>query len=123
MKHAILAAGLFATAVLAAAAFGDRAYADDETGDTAITVRAPVDATNCTASPPTITLLGLTIDVTAVNAQSDDNQGDDNQGDGQGDDGQGDDTGTGTGGCAAIQIGQTVEVTLASDTPDAITGL
>lgn len=95
MKRIMLAAALIATAALLCVGLAHRALADDETGDTAITVRAPLDAPpNCTATPPTITLLGLTIDVTAV-----------------------------AGDCAALQMGQTVEVTLASDTPDATTRL
>src|SRR5262249_26600707 len=91
MKRARFAPLFLATAVVIAGACSHRALADDETGDTSITVRAPVDSTNCAGSPPTITLLGLTIDVSAIEAQS-------------------------PGTCAALQVGQTVEVTLASDT-------
>src|SRR5205814_8556043 len=40
--------------------------ADDETGDTDIDIQAPLEAADCGASPPTITVLGLTIDVSAA---------------------------------------------------------
>ncbi len=53
--------------VLALAALSSRpAAADDETQDVDIKIVAPLDATDCTASPPTITVLGLTIDVSGA---------------------------------------------------------
>lgn len=71
--------------------------ADDETGDTEITVQAPLDAANCTATPPTISVLGLSIDVSAADI--------------------GAETDTASG-CAALAVGDSVEVTLASDAAD-----
>ena len=43
-----------------------RAVADDETHDTEIKVQAVLDAVSCDAVPPTITVLGMTIDVSTA---------------------------------------------------------
>ncbi len=54
-------------AVLAFAVFSPHhGWADDETVDTSIKVVAPLDAASCTATPPTISVLGLSIDVSAA---------------------------------------------------------
>jgi hypothetical protein len=91
--------------------------------DFAVKVRAPLDAVDCAATPPTITVLGLTIDISTA-VFGDGEGGDDlvasasdEGGDGQGGDDQGGDGGgnSGAGGCAALVVGQTVQVTLASD--------
>lgn len=47
-----------------------RAAAHDETEDVEIRVIAPLDATDCTATPPTITVLGLQIDVTTARIET-----------------------------------------------------
>jgi len=80
-----------------------RAIADDETDDTKIKIQAPLEAVDCSASPPTITVLGLTIDIStaAIGPQND---------------------GSNSGTCADLVVGQAVEVQLASDaTPLAAT--
>ena len=106
-----------------------RAAAHDEGGG-GITLRAPLDAVDCTATPPTITVLGLTIDISTAtidaHGEGDDGGeqdfvahaglGQDGGGDGeddQGDDDQGD--GDHAGACAALVAGQCVRVTFASD--------
>ena len=67
-------------ALVTVAAFAlprSRAVADDETNDTEIRIRAPLDAADCSATPPTITVLGLTIDVStaAIEVQGGDSPG------------------------------------------------
>ena len=47
-----------------------RVAAHDETGDVDIKVMAPLDAADCTATPPTITVLGLQIDVDAARIET-----------------------------------------------------
>ena len=79
-----------------------RAMADDETDGVEFKVEAPLEASDCGGPPPTITLLGLTIDVSKAEFEVG--------------------TGTGTGTCADLVLGQMVEVELASDTPDATSG-
>lgn len=69
-----------------------RAGADDETDELEIKVQAPLDAAACVGVPPTVTVLGLAIDVGAAAFQND-----------------------GAGSCAALVVGQPVEVKLASD--------
>jgi len=80
-----------------------------EEGNSVITLRAPLDAADCAATPPTITVLGLTIDVSTASIHA---GGDDGE-DGEGDDGD-DEDGNG-GGCAALVPGALVRVVLASD--------
>lgn len=75
-----------------------RAVADDETDAVKFKIEAPLEASDCGATPPTITLLGLTIDVSKAKFEVG--------------------SGTGTGTCADLTVGQMVEVKLASDTPD-----
>jgi len=79
-----------------------RVIADDETDGVEFKVEAPLEASDCGATPPTITLLGLTIDVSNAEFEVG--------------------TGMGTGTCADLFVGQMVEVVLASDTPDATGG-
>lgn len=107
-----------------------RAVADE--GDTGgIGLRAALDAVDCTATPPTITVLGLTIDVSTATFDTEDgdgDHGDGDHGDGGGGDGggdlhvrsdhqQGDGGGDGntSGSCAALVTGQLVHVSFASD--------
>ena len=95
-----------------------RAAADDETDQVEIKVRAPLDATNCVSTPPTVSLLGLTIDIgtASFDANSDcENCGDDEKSE----DGAAPVTVT----CADLTVGQVVEVKLASDALDPVTGL
>src|SRR5262245_29191158 len=80
-----------------------RAVAHEE-GDSAITLRAPLDAADCAATPPTITVLGLAIDVSTATFGG--------GGDGEHDD---DEDGGGTPpSCTDLVVGQRVVVTLAS---------
>lgn len=110
------------TAVVFTAWLSHSARGDDETGDVEIKIAATLDAVDCTATPPTVSVLGLTIDLSnaANEGDSESTEGDtgDGTGDGSGDDGGGDSNG----GCAALQVGQSVEVKLASDVPDPTTG-
>src|SRR5689334_7605883 len=107
MKRFTLGVLLSALLLALAAWAPQRAAADDETGDTEIKIQAPLDAVDCTAN--TISVLGLTIDISTA-AIGDGNgdqgdQGDNNQGDDQGDDNSGDDGNGGTGGCASLVAG------------------
>jgi uncharacterized protein DUF5666 len=83
-----------------------RASADDETDQVEIKIVAPLEAVDCAAMPPTITVLGLSIDVSTANIES----GDDAESDGE------DGTPPAGSGCAALTVGSSVEVQLASDT-------
>src|SRR5437870_91274 len=65
-----------------------------------VVVQAPLDAANCTATPPTISVLGLTIDVSQASFA-----------------GECDDHNGGAGTCADLTVGGTVRVELAGDTP------
>src|SRR5262245_49049530 len=114
-----LGALLFAVAVWPA----QRVLAEDETDDLQIEVQAPLEAVSCAAVPPTIGVLGLTIDVSAARFGHDedgDDQGEDRNGD---DDGEDDDEqGGAAASCADLAVGQLVKVTLSSDVPDPMTG-
>ena len=57
-----LGSAVFATVALPA----HRVAADDETHDTEIRITAPIDSTSCGTTPPTITVLGLSIDVSGA---------------------------------------------------------
>ena len=58
---------MITVAALTLAAFpARRSAADDESKDVQIEIEAPLDATNCTATPATITVLGLSIDVSSA---------------------------------------------------------
>jgi hypothetical protein len=108
-----LAPAIFGALILALAAWpARRAAADDETANTEIQIKAPLTATNCAATPPTITVLGLEIDVSNATFDSGNDEGEND------DDG----TQTSSGGCAALVVGDNVEVKFASDaTPLAAT--
>jgi hypothetical protein len=88
------------------------AIADDETEKVKIEIEAPLEAVDCAAIPPTITVLGLTIDIGSAKIEG---EGDDY------DHARHSDHNDGT--CADLIPGQGVEVKLASDMPDPITGL
>jgi hypothetical protein len=127
MKRAPFVLLLAATAVSILVWSTRRVAADDETPDTEIKVSAPLDAVNCAATPPTIFVLGLSIDISAAVIDTGDGGSDDQGGDNQGGDDNGGDDSGGTptpsvtpspSGCAALVIGQSVEVKLSSDTPD-----
>jgi hypothetical protein len=83
------------------------AIADDETENTKIEIQAPLEAVNCAGLPPTITVLGLVIDISkaGININT------------EGETPAEDVT------CADLVPGQVVEVKFASDAPDLITGL
>lgn len=119
----ILAAGVFFAPT-------GRALADDESDEMQVEIKAPLDAVTCDVTPQTITVLGLTVDVTnaifdngSEGESGDDSSdtssasiasGSDDQG---GDDGE-DDGGDGGGApatCADLLVGRTVEAKLAGD--------
>ncbi len=102
---------MIASALLALLAFAVQLAGADNGGDESeIEIKAPLDAVNCAGVPPTITVLGLTIDLSQ--ASFDEAETDD------------DDGGPGNGlGCAGLVVGQIVEVELASDLPNSTTGL
>jgi hypothetical protein len=82
--------------LLALGAFAVRlAVADDETEAVKIKIKAPLDAVNCDSPPATITLLGLTIDISLATFDADE------------------DGAILT--CADLTVGRVVEVNLASD--------
>lgn len=117
MKRSVFVALIVTVAVVVGAWGVQRASADDETGNVEIKIQAPLQQVDCTAN--TITVLGLTIDIStaSIDNESDgsDMQGGDTSGSDSGtgsDDGSG---GTGGTGCAALTMGQTVEVKLGSD--------
>lgn len=66
MTRAHLTVGIALAALILTLARLGSVLADDETQDTEITVRATLDATDCAATPATITVLGLTIDVSTA---------------------------------------------------------
>lgn len=100
----MLASSVFALVALPAS----RAVADDEGDETEIKVEARLDAVDCAATPPTITMLGLTIDISQAKIEGDE-----------------DDDGLPPAAlaCADLTVGQFAEVKLASDIPNATTGL
>jgi uncharacterized protein DUF5666 len=112
-----------AACILVAGPAARRVHADDETSDVQVKIQAPLDAVDCAATPATITVLGLTIDISAatIDAGSGDSGGDggnDSEGSGgdlQGGGEQGDGGTSGGGTCADLVVGQAVEVHLASD--------
>ena len=100
IRHVAAGAGLV-IASLASAAFASDGHHINE-----ITIQAPLDAVNCQASPATVSVLGLTIDVSNASFGSGWNRW------------KGGNTT-----CANLAVGQTVAVTLEADAPDATTGL
>ena len=105
-----------------------------------VKLMAPIDSTNCGATPPTISVLGLTIDISHASLGNrwsrfgGDDDGDDEDGNDQGDhdgddDGDhhdGDHDGDGTSApltCADLVAGQIVNMKLAADTPDPVSTL
>ena len=96
MKRVVFAlvAAVAATAISALPA--QRAAADNETDQVTIEIQAPLDSSACGATPPTITVLGLAIDVSTAAFDAGD--------------------------CTTLTAGQPIEVKLASDsTPLAAT--
>lgn len=100
--------GLMLSALILAFAtwLSARVLADDETDEVEVRVQAPLDAANCAGTPPTVTLLGLTIDISAasLDTNADCEECPDVT-------------------CADLVVGQVTEVKLAGDTPDPISGL
>lgn len=119
---------------------GDDGEDEHESDDNTIrtTVQGPVQSVNCTATPPTVQILGLTIDVSKLVTHSstatstststgtststststtrdhgEDDQGDDNQGNEDG----GDDDGEGHGTSCSSIVGLTVRLGLVNDQP------
>lgn len=86
--------------LLVATAFAVQFAVADNGDGTEIEIKAPLDAVNCAGVPPTVTVLGLTIDVSQA----------------QGEEGA-------TLDCASLLVGEVVEVKLASDVPNPTTGL
>jgi hypothetical protein len=97
---------MLSTLILAIAVWpAHRAAADDETDQVEIKVQATLDATDCLATPPTVTVLGLTIDIGTASLNS-----------------NADCEGCGDVTCADLTVGQVAEVKLASDAPDPTSG-
>jgi hypothetical protein len=88
------------------AGLSSAAFAGDHHHIISVTVQAPIDAINCQALPATVSLLGLTIDVSNASFGSNWRHGN-----------------GGSLTCANLTVGQTVDVNLAADIPDATTGL
>ncbi len=78
------------------------AVADEESENVKILVKAPLDAFDCAGTPPTITVLGLTIDISQAAIEGDEGL---------------------VLSCADLVIGQVVGVRLGSDIPNQTTGL
>jgi hypothetical protein len=93
---------LVAGAGLLAVGFSSAVFACDNHHINEVTVQAPIDAVDCQATPATVTLLGLTIDVSNASFGSDWRHGK-----------GANDT------CSKLTVGKTVAVNLESDTPDA----
>lgn len=100
---------MIAFSLLVLTAFAVRlAVADNGDDGSEIEVKAPLEAVNCASVPPTITVLGLNIDIGAATID------------------RGDDDEEGAGGvvnCASLTIGRVLDVELASDLPNTTTGL
>ena len=100
---------MIACALLALTALAVQFAVADNGGDgSEIEIKAPLEAVDCASVPPTITVLGLNIDIGTATIE------------------QGEDDEDGAGGaltCAGLTVGQVVEVELASDLPNATTGL
>lgn len=78
---------------------------DDETDDTLLEIKAPVQAVDCTVVPPTVTVLGITIPVpTDVSSSSSSRRK------------GADDNGNDTVACSSLVVGQVVEIKFASAT-------
>jgi hypothetical protein len=87
---------LILSLLLALGAFAVRlAVADDETANVEVKIKAPLEAVDCVSTPATITLLGLTIDISLATFDADE------------------DGAILT--CADLTVGRVVEVDLASD--------
>jgi hypothetical protein len=101
MKSLFRTLGPVAAAGLLALAAPNRATGD-ETNDVQIKVKAPLDATSCTGTPPTISVLSLNIDVATASVEAESEN-----------EGEGDDNTSGT--CADLTPGAMVEVALLGD--------
>ena len=77
------------------------ASAGDEGKDVAVRIKAALEASACTAAPPTITVLGLNIDTTKANFEVDGEEADH--------------SGASSGTCSQLTTGAAVEVTLVDD--------
>lgn len=96
------------TAVLAQCVVSNLRAANDETDDVQFEIKAPLQAVNCTGTPASVTVLGMTITVPAggfddSSASSRKNGSDDNGG-------------NDTVNCAALVVGQFVEIKLLGTT-------
>jgi hypothetical protein len=92
MRGMALKLMIFCSLLVATAFAVQFAVADNGGGETEIEIKAPLEAVNCLGVPPTVTLLGLTIDVSQV----------------KGEEGE-------IFNCASLVVGDIVEVELASD--------
>ena len=125
MKRSLIPFTVIALALALVALPAHRACADDESDDVEIKIQASLDAVDCAAVPPTITVLGLAIDVGTAQFDGEHDGDDDGEdhlavsSDGEDDDDDdGEDGGGGSGGagsCEALVAGQSVAVKLASD--------
>lgn len=97
------------------ALFAPWAMADDETDDVEFRVQSVLEAVDCAATPPTISVLGLTIDISTAGININDNDDENDDVSHHSDDPDAT--------CADLVPGQVVEVKLASDILDPTTGL
>lgn len=105
-RSSFLLPSLFiAVAVLSAGSTLARA---DESADLAFKVEGPADAVSCTTTPPTVTVFGLVVDLSKT--AFDDSSSNDSSTQSSSDDDES------NGGCAALTVGNPVELTLAGDT-------
>lgn len=121
-KQMVFRSMVISSLVLALIAlFAPWAMADDATDEVDIKVESVLEAVDCLALPPRITVLGLNIDISKARLKGDDH--DDDDGDDDDDDylhkHNDDDTIT----CGDLVPGQLVEVKLANDLLDPTTGL
>jgi len=86
--------------LLVATAFAVQFAVAHNGGDHDIEIEAPLEAVNCLGVPPTVTVLGLVIDISQAKGEEDE-----------------------TLNCAALLVGELIEVKLASDVPNSTTGL
>jgi Domain of unknown function (DUF5666) len=86
--------------LLVAMAFAVQFAVADNGDGTDVSIKAPIDAVNCAGVPPTVTILGLSVDISQA----------------AGEDG-------GVLDCASLLVGEVVEVKLAGDVPNTTTGL
>ena len=100
-NHLSIPCTLVVSGLALLAAGAPRASAGDEGKDVVVRIKAPLEASACTAAPPVITVLGLNIDTTKASFEID---GEDD-----------DHSSAGSGTCSHLTTGAAVEVKLVDD--------